>query len=164
VQNCDRITTPRAEAARRRFVAGGMVHGTLAYHHARMIEMLHAMEVIAELLDDDAVLGGGGPLTAALPPQPAGPRRGVGVIEAPRGTLIHDYTIGADDLVTHCNLIVSTTHNNQAMNESVRAVAALPRRPRADRGAAQPHRGRDPRLRPLPELRHARARRDAAGR
>jgi NAD-reducing hydrogenase large subunit len=48
----------------------------------------------------------------------------VGVIEAPRGTLIHHYTIGDDDLISWCNLIVSTTHNNQAMNEAVRAVAA----------------------------------------
>jgi len=45
------------------------------------------------------------------------------MIEAPRGTLIHDYRVGADDLVTMCNLIVSTTHNNQAMNEAVRSVA-----------------------------------------
>jgi NAD-reducing hydrogenase large subunit len=45
------------------------------------------------------------------------------MIEAPRGTLIHDYEVGDDDLVTRCNLIVSTTHNNQAMNEAVRAVA-----------------------------------------
>ena len=45
------------------------------------------------------------------------------MIEAPRGTLIHHYAIGDDDLVQWCNLIVSTTHNNQAMNESVRAVA-----------------------------------------
>jgi NAD-reducing hydrogenase large subunit len=54
-----------------------------------------------------------------------GPRRhsGVGVIEAPRGTLIHHYEVGDDDLVTRCNLIVSTTHNNQAMNEAVRSVA-----------------------------------------
>jgi NAD-reducing hydrogenase large subunit len=50
-------------------------------------------------------------------------RSGVGIIEAPRGTLIHDYDVGDDDLVTRCNLIVSTTHNNQAMNEAVRAVA-----------------------------------------
>ena len=50
-------------------------------------------------------------------------RSGVGVIEAPRGTLIHHYEVGDDDLVTMCNLIVSTTHNNQAMNEAVRAVA-----------------------------------------
>jgi NAD-reducing hydrogenase large subunit len=50
-------------------------------------------------------------------------RGGVGIIEAPRGTLIHDYEVGDDDLVTRCNLIVSTTHNNQAMNEAVRSVA-----------------------------------------
>jgi hypothetical protein len=51
-------------------------------------------------------------------------RGGVGVLEAPRGTLIHHYEVGDDDLVTLCNLIVSTTHNNQAMNEAVRSVAA----------------------------------------
>jgi len=45
------------------------------------------------------------------------------VIEAPRGTLIHHYEIGDDDLIRWCNLIVSTTHNNHAMNASVRAVA-----------------------------------------
>ncbi len=49
--------------------------------------------------------------------------RGVGVIEAPRGTLIHHYSVDDDDLVTRCNLIVSTTHNNQAMNEAIRSVA-----------------------------------------
>jgi coenzyme F420-reducing hydrogenase alpha subunit len=53
---------------------------------------------------------------------PAG-ARGVGIIEAPRGTLIHHYRVGDDDLVTMCNLIVSTTHNNQAMNEAIREVA-----------------------------------------
>ena len=55
----------------------------------------------------------------------AGPRgqSGVGIIEAPRGTLIHHYEVGEDDLITMCNLIVSTTHNNQVMNEAVRAVA-----------------------------------------
>ena len=79
--------------------------------------MLHAVEVIAQLLEDPALISGdllsGGVRT----------RRGVGIIEAPRGTLIHDYTVGDDDLVTGCNLIVSTTHNNQAMNEAVRSVA-----------------------------------------
>ena len=55
-----------------------------------------------------------------------GPRRGeaVGVIEAPRGTLIHHYRVDENDLVTYGNLIVSTTNNNQAMNEAIRAVAA----------------------------------------
>jgi len=47
----------------------------------------------------------------------------VGVIEAPRGTLIHHYEVGEDDLITYCNLIVSTTHNNEAMNRAVTAVA-----------------------------------------
>jgi coenzyme F420-reducing hydrogenase alpha subunit len=92
------------------------VHATLAYHWARMIEVLHAMEVIRTLLDDPDLLDGD-----RMPP--ARGRAGVGIIEAPRGTLIHHYRVGDDDLVTMCNLIVSTTHNNQAMNEAVRSVA-----------------------------------------
>ncbi len=96
---------------------GGLVHATLAYHWARMIEVLHAVEVIAELLDNPALLSGD-MMTSGVRQ-----RSGVGIIEAPRGTLIHDYDVGDDDLVTRCNLIVSTTHNNQAMNEAVRAVA-----------------------------------------
>jgi NAD-reducing hydrogenase large subunit len=120
VQNCDFIPTPLAEAERWEFVAWGNgepVHATLAYHWARMVEALHAVEVIGELLDDHAILDG--ELMAG------GERRGegIGVIEAPRGTLIHHYKVDADDLVTMCNLIVSTTHNNQAMNEAVRSVA-----------------------------------------
>ena len=120
VQNCDFIHTPRAETERKAFVAwgkGDVVHASLAYHWARMIEMLHAVEVVAELLDDPALLSGD------LVTSGTRQRNGVGVIEAPRGTLIHDYDVGNDDLVTRCNLIVSTTHNNQAMNEGVRAVA-----------------------------------------
>jgi NAD-reducing hydrogenase large subunit len=120
VQNCDFIPTPRAEVERQAFVAwgqGDLVHASLAYHWARMIEMLHAVEVIAELLDDPALLAGD--MVRSGERQ----RSGVGMIEAPRGTLIHDYDVGEDDLVTRCNLIVSTTHNNQAMNEAVRAVA-----------------------------------------
>ena len=120
VQNCDFIPTPRAEVERQAFVAwgqGDLVHASLAYHWARMIEMLHSVEVIAELLDDPALLSGD--MVRSGERQ----RSGVGMIEAPRGTLIHDYDVGDDDLVTRCNLIVSTTHNNQAMNEAVRAVA-----------------------------------------
>ena len=120
VQNCDFIPSARAEAERQAFVAWGRgepVHATLAYHWARMIEMLHAVEVVAELLADPALLSGD------LLTSGARQRHGIGMIEAPRGTLIHDYEVGDDDLVTRCNLIVSTTHNNQAMNEAVRAVA-----------------------------------------
>ncbi len=120
VQNCDFIPSERAEIERQAFVAWGRgepVHATLAYHWARMIEMLHAVEVIADLLADPVLLAGDLVTTGVRQ------RHGVGMIEAPRGTLIHDYEVGDDDLVTRCNLIVSTTHNNQAMNESVRAVA-----------------------------------------
>jgi len=120
VQNCDFIPSERAEAERQTFVAWGqgeLIHASLAYHWARMIELLHAAEVIGELLNDPALLAGD--LVARGVRQGSG----VGIIEAPRGTLIHDYDVGDDDLVTRCNLIVSTTHNNQAMNEAVRAVA-----------------------------------------
>ena len=96
---------------------GEPIHAPLAYHWARMIEVLHCMEVIKELLDDPDILSG------ELMTSGARQRSGVGVIEAPRGTLIHHYEVGDNDLVTMCNLIVSTTHNNQAMNEAVRSVA-----------------------------------------
>ena len=120
VQNCDFIPSPLAEIERKEFVAWGqgeLVHASLAYHWARMIEMLHAVEVIAQILDDPALLSGD------MMSHGVRQRGGVGIIEAPRGTLIHDYEVGDDDLVTRCNLIVSTTHNNQAMNEAVRSVA-----------------------------------------
>jgi NAD-reducing hydrogenase large subunit len=82
-----------------------------------MIEMLHAAETIKDLLHDDDILG------ADLARTGERSTEGVGVIEAPRGTLIHHYRVDEDDLVTMCNLIVSTTHNNQAMNEAIRHVA-----------------------------------------
>jgi NAD-reducing hydrogenase large subunit len=120
IQNCDFIHTPLAEAERQAFRAahgGQLVHAPLAYHWARLIELLHSAEVVGELLRDDDVMGdallAGGDRCA----------EGVGVIEAPRGTLIHHYQVDPNDLVTMCNLIVSTTHNNQAMNEAIRAVA-----------------------------------------
>ncbi len=120
VQNCDSIPTPLADAERREFLdyAGGTpMHAALAYHWTRMIEMLHAAETIKDLLHDPDILGGD--LMAGG--ERAG--EGVGMIEAPRGTLIHHYAVDENDLVTMCNLIVSTTHNNQAMNEAIRHVA-----------------------------------------
>jgi len=120
VQNCDAIPTPLAEIERREFVdysGGAPSQAPLGYHWARMIEMLHAAETIKDLLHDDDVLGD------ALVTGGERVQEGVGVIEAPRGTLIHHYRVDENDLVTMCNLIVSTTHNNQAMNESVREVA-----------------------------------------
>jgi NAD-reducing hydrogenase large subunit len=120
IQNCDFITTPLADIERRDFIKYSGVlpmHAPLGYHWARMIEMLHAVEMIKDLLHDDDIMGSELMVT--------GERgfEGIGVIEAPRGTLIHHYRVDENDLVTMCNLIVSTTHNNQAMNEGVRRVA-----------------------------------------
>ncbi len=121
IQNCDVIDTPLAEEARQGLLATSptrqLIHAPLHYHWARLIEMVHAAEVIENLLHDQDLLGD--QLMAS------GPRAiaGVGIIEAPRGTLIHHYEVDEQDLVTMCNLIVSTTHNNQAMNEAIRQVA-----------------------------------------
>ena len=120
IQNCDRIPTPFAEAERADFIdfgSGQPVHATLAFHWARMIEMLFAAECIKELLHDDDVLGNELVVTGKRR------ERGVGVIEAPRGTLIHHYRVNEDDQVIRANLIVSTTHNNEAMNAAIRHVA-----------------------------------------
>ncbi|MCC6878233.1 MAG: Ni/Fe hydrogenase subunit alpha [Rhodocyclaceae bacterium] len=120
VAQCDFIPTELAEAERRAFLAfddGAALDAPLGYHWARMIEMLHAAEGIKELLLDNDLSGGD--LIVRGEPQ----LRGVGVIEAPRGTLIHHYRVNEDDQIVNANLIVSTTHNNQAMNTAVREVA-----------------------------------------
>ncbi|MGW8311260.1 MAG: Ni/Fe hydrogenase subunit alpha [Thiogranum sp.] len=121
VNNCDRFTTPLAESERRAFVqigGGSPVQASLGYHWARMIELLHCAEAIGELLDDDDLLGDDLRIEGGI-----SQGRGIGVLEAPRGTLIHDYECDADGLVRKANLIVSTTNNNQAMNASIREVA-----------------------------------------
>jgi NAD-reducing hydrogenase large subunit len=120
VNACDFIDTPKAEAARKEFkgLAGGKpVNVTMAYHWARMIELVHAAEKIALLLDDPDI--GGTELLAS------GRRRreGVGVLEAPRGTLFHHYRVDENDQIAMANLIVSTTSNNEPMNRAVEKVA-----------------------------------------
>lgn len=121
VNNCDYIDSPLAEAARRTFKEHGdgpMVHASLSYHWARMIELLHCAEKIRELLQDPEILG-----TDLLIRSERRNDSGIGVIEATRGTLIHHYEVDDNDLVRKANLIVATTNNNQAMNESIRRVA-----------------------------------------
>ncbi|HRQ05058.1 MAG TPA: Ni/Fe hydrogenase subunit alpha [Nitrosomonas halophila] len=121
INQCESITTPLAESARQAFKAieaGKFVHDTLAYHWTRMIEMLHCAESIQALLQDEEITG-----SDLLAEHGAKQREGIGVIEAPRGTLFHHYQIDTQGLITQANLIVSTTSNNQAMNESVRVVA-----------------------------------------
>ena len=120
VNTCDFIDTPEAEAARKEFMAvtGGKPNNlTMAYHWARMIETLHAIEKIRDLLHDPDLQGTDLVLK--------GDRReeGVGLIEAPRGTLFHHYKVDENDQVTMANLIVSTTSNNTPMNLAVQKVA-----------------------------------------
>ena len=120
VTNCDSIPSPLAEQERLDFLAyddGSAARATLGFHWARMIEMLHAAEVISSLLADDDICGN------ELMAGGTRARRGVGVLEAPRGTLIHHYRVDEHDQVVRANLIVSTTHNNEAMNRAIRAVA-----------------------------------------
>jgi NAD-reducing hydrogenase large subunit len=114
------IDTPRANAARDELMAasnGQRTHAILANHWARMIEVVHCVEKITELLHDPDLQG--------TDLRATGDRReeGIGVIEAPRGNLIHHYKVDENDQVTYCNLIVSTTHNNEGMNRAVKAVA-----------------------------------------
>ena len=121
VNNCDYINTPLAEVARVDFKAHTnetMVHSTLAFHWARLIETLHCAESIKMLLYDPDIMG------QHLVAHGEKRYEGIGVIEAPRGTLFHHYQVDENDIVTKANLIVSTTSNNMAMNESVRQVAA----------------------------------------
>ena len=121
VNNCDRFDTPLAEQERRGFVAAGEgrpLQAALASHWARLIELLYCAEAIKDLLDDPDLRGGDLRLRGAMR------EKGIGILEAPRGTLIHHYEIDGDGLVTRANLIVATTNNNQVMNESIRQVAA----------------------------------------
>jgi NAD-reducing hydrogenase large subunit len=86
-------------------------------HWARLIELLHAAEVMNDLLNDPDLVQG------ELETKGTKQLEGVGVIEAPRGTLFHHFRINKDDQIEMANLIVSTTNNNQPMNEAVNFVA-----------------------------------------
>jgi NAD-reducing hydrogenase large subunit len=120
VNTCDFIDTPEAEAARQEFMAmtdGKPNNLTLAYHWARMIEVLHSIEKIDQLLHDSDLQG------TDLVVKGERRQEGIGILEAPRGTLFHHYRIDENDQVTMCNLMVSTTSNNEPMNRAVQRVA-----------------------------------------
>lgn len=120
VNLCDFIPTPKAEAARKEFfeLTGGRPNNmTMTYHWARMIELLHATEVIRDLLNDADLQGKDLVIRGERRPE------AVGLIEAPRGTLFHHYVVDDNDQVVRCNLIVSTTNNNIPMNRAVEGVA-----------------------------------------
>ncbi|MBL3593253.1 MAG: Ni/Fe hydrogenase subunit alpha [Synergistaceae bacterium] len=121
VNACDDIATPEASAelaAFRSLTEDGIVHWTMYTHYARLIEILYAMERARELLEDEDITGSDLRVTSReyLP-------EGIGVIEAPRGTLIHHYWVDDKGAIEKVNLIVATGHNNYAMNRGVERVA-----------------------------------------
>ncbi len=118
----DAMATPLAEAERQRMfdlLGGRPCHHTLANHWARLIEMLYGAERMVELADDPVL---------TLPDVQNTDLRlkghGVSVIEAPRGTLIHEYRTDDRGLMTACNLVVSTVHNAASICMSIEKAAS----------------------------------------
>jgi len=101
---------------RQRF--GPVVHSSFHYHYARLLELLHGLEKIELLLNDPDILGKHVRARAQV-----NALEGVGMIEAPRGVLIHHYKVSEEGAIRWANLIVATGHNNLAINAGVKQVA-----------------------------------------
>lgn len=115
------MATPLAQAEYERMyktLGGKPVHHTLAFHWTRLIELLYAAERMLELSRDKEITSE----NIRLIPT-ATPSEGIGIVEAPRGTLIHHYKTDSNGVVTGVNLIVATGHNNAAMCMSVAKAA-----------------------------------------
>jgi NAD-reducing hydrogenase large subunit len=118
---CDGIATPVAGKLMQDWKSlgrGKPIQGTLYYHYARMIEVVYALERMEQLLSDTDIMSNdicsySGGVTG----------HGVGCLEAPRGTLMHDYHTDANGQITRVNLIIATGHNNYAMSKAVDQVA-----------------------------------------
>jgi F420-non-reducing hydrogenase large subunit len=116
----DGMATPLAQAeyeAMYQTLGGKPVHGTLAFHWARLIELLYAAERAMELVKDPEIT------STNVRNKPGEPGEGVGVVEAARGTLYHHYVLDEDALVKDVNLIVATTNNYPAICMSIRDAA-----------------------------------------
>lgn len=117
----DGMATPLAQAEYQRFyetLGGKPVHQTLATHWARLIELLYAAERALELAEDDEITGDN---IRTLPTET--PTEGVGIVEAPRGTLTHHYVTDERGIITKVNLIVGTTNNYAAIDMSIKKAA-----------------------------------------
>jgi NAD-reducing hydrogenase large subunit len=120
LNTCNFIPSPLAQKAFEEYKAatnGKPNNRCMHTHWARLIELLHSAEVIKDLLNDPDLQKDN------LVVKGKKVHEGVGLIEAPRGTLFHHYKINDDDQITMANLIVSTTNNNEPMNRSVNFVA-----------------------------------------
>ena len=120
LNTCDFIPTPLAQKEFEEFRAytkGKPNNMSMHMHWARLIELLHSAEMMKDLLNDPDLMKG------ELVVKGKKQSEGVGLIEAPRGTLFHHYRINEHDQITMANLIVSTTHNNEPMNVAVNHAA-----------------------------------------
>jgi len=119
---CDYAGTSRADAElgefRKLAPPGKPVTQSFHYHYARLIEILFALEKIELTLDDPAILDERVRSQAGV-----NQLMGVGVSEAPRGTLFHEYRVDDNGILQHVNLIIATGQNNLAMNRTVRQIA-----------------------------------------
>jgi len=96
----------------------GCVNSTFHYHYARLVEVLFCIETAKNLLEDPAILSEWVSSKASV-----NTFEGVGVAEAPRGTLIHHYTVDPNGMINWVNMIIATEHNNSAYNKAVTQVA-----------------------------------------
>ncbi|MCP4543763.1 MAG: Ni/Fe hydrogenase subunit alpha [Chloroflexi bacterium] len=117
----DGMATPLAQAEYERFydtLGGKPVHATLATHWARLVELLYAAERMLELAEDPEITGTD---VRTIPTET--PTEGVGIVEAPRGTLTHHYVTDENGLLKQVNLIVGTTNNYAAIDMSIKKAA-----------------------------------------
>ncbi|MCT7969302.1 Ni/Fe hydrogenase subunit alpha [Laspinema sp. D1] len=120
VNICSRMGTEAADRELLEFRdrAGGVATSSFYYHYARLIEILCAIEHIEQLVNDPDVVSPRTRATAGI-----NNLEGVGVSEAPRGTLFHHYKVDENGLIKKVNLIIATGQNNLAMNKTVTQIA-----------------------------------------
>ncbi len=130
INAADGMKTPLAQKEYEEMfeILGRPVHSTLAYHWARLIEVIQAAELVRQLTADDTLE------SDDIRNEPGEPGRGVGIVEAARGVLIHDYHVNSEGLMEDVNLIVATIHNAAPISMSITDAA----RKYVDGGNLQP--------------------------
>lgn len=120
INACDGMATPVAQEAYEKFVSvvGHPTHFVLATHWARLVELMYACELLLELARDEEITS---PDIRTIPT--ATPKEGVGILEAPRGTLTHHYVTDSNGIVVKANLIVGTTNNNAPISMAIKKAA-----------------------------------------
>ncbi|MEW6457599.1 MAG: nickel-dependent hydrogenase large subunit, partial [Bacillota bacterium] len=120
INACDGMATPLAQEAYEKFISvlGRPTHAVLATHWARLVELMYAAERLLELALDEEVTS---PDIRNIPT--GTPKEGVGIIEAPRGTLTHHYATDPNGIVVKANLIVGTTNNNAPISMAIKKAA-----------------------------------------